>query len=434
MLEKIPLVLGLGLTGQSVINYLSKSHNEIFIVEDSKENPYLNTLIEKGENFHINPDLDDELFQFISEIYASPGVSREHEIFAYAKKHKIKVTSDIEKFVEINKCLKVLVTGTNGKTSTCLYIESLFRNFFPELKVSVLGNIGKPVLSSIEEEIDIAIIEVSSFQLELLNQIHFDIGLLLNIEQDHMDIHSSFEEYKKIKYSILEKALFNISYDSSKAFLKNSFCYKDLKLPKELIESKTFNNWPLHDLDNLTASLAVLKCYSENFCNLPLDEINLFKEIEKIFHKFVKLPHRFELVKTSTGLNFINDSKATNLDAMLKAIEASRKLNQDGDIYLICGGDMKCQEISLIDISNVSEVKRILIYGKDRKILYESMESHTDCQYVKDIQEALENTLKLASENDYVLFSPGCSSLDMFSNYEERGDEFKRLIADLTNE
>ena len=434
MLEKIPLVFGLGLTGQSIINFLSKSHNEIFVIEDWKENPYLKVLEEREENFQINPDINDDLFKKISEIYASPGISREHEIFAYAKKHKIKVTSDIEKFLEINQSLKILVTGTNGKTSTCLLIDSLFQNFFPELNISVLGNIGKPVLPSIEEDIDISIIEVSSFQLELLNEVRFDIGVLLNIEQDHMDIHSSYENYKKIKYSILEKSLFKISYDNNSALPKNTFCFKDLELPKGLIYSKIFKHWPFHDLENLKASLAVLKCYSEKFCDVSFDQTNLFKELEKTFLKFSKLPHRFELLSTAKGLHFINDSKATNLDAMLKAIEAARILNEGGDIILICGGDIKSQEISSMDISNVSAVKRILIYGKDKKILHQSLKSHTDCLCTKDLQEAFEESIKLASENDLILLSPGCSSLDMFSDYEERGNEFKRLVANLQNE
>ena len=434
MLEKIPLVFGLGLTGQSIINFLSKSHNEIFVIEDWKENPYLKVLEEREENFQINPDINDDLFKKISEIYASPGISREHEIFAYAKKHKIKVTSDIEKFLEINQSLKILVTGTNGKTSTCLLIDSLFQNFFPELNISVLGNIGKPVLPSIEEDIDISIIEVSSFQLELLNEVRFDIGVLLNIEQDHMDIHSSYENYKEIKYSILEKSLFKISYDNNSAFPKNTFCFKDLELPKGLIYSKVFKHWPFHDLENLKAGLAVIKCYSEKFCDVSFDQTNLFQELEKTFLKFSKLPHRFELLSTAKGLHFINDSKATNLDAMLKAIEAARTLNEEGDIILICGGDIKSQEISSMDISNVSAVKRILIYGKDKKILHQSLKSYTDCLCTKDLQEAFEESIKLASENDLILLSPGCSSLDMFSDYEERGNEFKRLAANLQNE
>ena len=213
MLEKIPLVVGLGVTGQSIIKYLSESYKELFVIEEWRENPYIEELKKSEINFHINPQINNELSHKISEIYISPGIAKEHEIFSYAKTHKIKVSSDIEKLVNTNESIEVLVSGTNGKTSTCLMIESLFRLVFPDLRISVLGNIGKPVLSCIKDDIDIAIIEVSSFQLELLDEIQFDIGLLLNIEQDHMDMHSSYEDYQKIKYSILEKARFNISFD-----------------------------------------------------------------------------------------------------------------------------------------------------------------------------------------------------------------------------
>ena len=434
MLEKIPLVVGLGVTGQSIIKYLSESYKELFVIEEWRENPYIEELKKSEINFHINPQINNELSHKISEIYISPGIAKEHEIFSYAKTHKIKVSSDIEKFVNTNESIKVLVSGTNGKTSTCLMIESLFRLVFPDLRISVLGNIGKPVLSCIKDDIDIAIIEVSSFQLELLDEIQFDIGLLLNIEQDHMDMHSSYEDYQKIKYSILEKARFNISFDRKYALFKDSYTYRDIEMPRELIDSKAFNDWPLHDIENFRASFAVLKCYCENFHKISFKEMNVSAELEKFFLEFKKPPHRFELVSNSKGLNFINDSKATNLDAMLKAIKATRRLKKSGDIYLICGGDLKGQKISSINITTVEDVDKAFIYGQDKEILSKMMGSYTDCQLTDNLEEAFKKSTDLAGEDDCILLSPGCSSLDMFSNYQERGDKFRSLISDLQDE
>jgi UDP-N-acetylmuramoylalanine--D-glutamate ligase len=430
--EKIPLVIGFGVTGKSIINYLAASHTEIFLIEEWEENPSLEEIKDIELKVHLNPDINDELFQNISRIYSSPGVSSKHEIFSHAKKHNIKVSSDIEEYLTVQEGVKVLVTGTNGKTSTCLLLETLFKSVFPSLKISVLGNIGKPVLPHIKDDIDISIIEVSSFQLELLNEIEFDIGLLLNIEQDHMDRYLSYQDYKNIKFLVLKYALFKISYDDTGSRLSNPLNYKDMNIPQAVLELPTFKDWPMHDIENLRASLAVLKCYYENFDNSSFDELNLAKTLERAFMDFRKPPHRFEIIENSIGINFINDSKATNLDAMLKAIQAVNELKKDQEsISLICGGDLKEQDTNLTSLKSVSSVSRVLIYGKDKEILFESMRQYTECLLVNDLEEAVMEAKKYSKEGDYVMLSPACSSLDMFINYQERGDKFKRLIEDL---
>ena len=161
-----------------------------------------------------------------------------------ASKHKINISSDIEEFLKINKSIKILITGTNGKTSTCQILETLLRSVLPDLKIVSIGNIGKPVLTYIDNDIDISIIEVSSFQLELLNEVEFDIGLLLNIEEDHLDRHSDIEDYRNVKNSVLKNADINISYNDRNLFSKTFINYKAIILPNELAESSIFNDWP----------------------------------------------------------------------------------------------------------------------------------------------------------------------------------------------
>ena len=200
MQKKIPLVIGLGITGRSLVNYLANIHKEIVIIEDSIDQALLDEIKQPNLTLHVNPSINDDLLRKISTIYPSPGISNDHDIFSYASKFDIEISSDIQEFIKFNSSRKILVTGTNGKTSTCLIIKSLFENFFPDLNTLVMGNIGEPVLDNINKNIDISIIEISSFQLELLKEIEFDIGLLLNIEEDHIDRHLNFENYKKIKY------------------------------------------------------------------------------------------------------------------------------------------------------------------------------------------------------------------------------------------
>ena len=250
-----------------------------------------------------------------------------------------------------------------------------------------------------------------------------------------MDRYLSYQDYENIKFLVLKYSLFNISYDDTDRGLSNPLNYKDIEIPQAVLELPTFKNWPMHDIENLRASLAVLKCYYENFYNSSFNELTLSKELERAFMDFRKPPHRFEVIENSLGINFINDSKATNLDAMLKAIKAVNELKKDQEsIHLICGGDLKEQDTNSIDLKSISSVSRVLIYGKDKEILFQSMRQYTECLLVNDLEEAVMEAMKLSKEGDYVMLSPACSSLDMFINYQERGDKFKRLIEDLLDE
>ena len=422
------------MTGQSILNYLSKKYNEIYLIEDWKENPSLREIGRFGIKVHVNPQINSELFSKVSDVYCSPGIPIQHKALSLASKHKISISSDIEEFLKINKSIKILITGTNGKTSTCQILETLLRSVFSDLKIVSIGNIGKPVLNYIDNDIDVSIIEVSSFQLELLNEVEFDIGLLLNIEEDHLDKHSDIEDYRNVKNSVLKNADINISYNDRNLFSKTFLNYKTIILPNELAESSIFNDWPSHDIENLKASVAVLEALEERFRKSSLGNINLFAELEKAFDQFKKFPHRFEHLEMVGGVNFINDSKATNLDATLKAIRAANESEKIGDIYLICGGDLKGQEIASKELQEIKSLKKVFIFGKDKELIFNTLKQYAHCMIVQDLKQALIEAVKFSKDDDCVLFSPACSSLDMFKDYKDRGETFKRLIKDLDDE
>ena len=422
------------MTGQSILNYLSKKYNEIYLIEDWKENPSLREIGRFGIKVHVNPQINSELFSKVSDVYSSPGIPIQHKALSLASKHEISISSDIEEFLKINKSIKILITGTNGKTSTCKILETLLRSVFSDLKIVSIGNIGKPVLNYIDNDIDVSIIEVSSFQLELLNEVEFDIGLLLNIEEDHLDKHADIEVYRNLKNSVLKNADINISYNDRNLFSKTFLNYKTIILPNELAESSIFNDWPSHDIENLKASVAVLEALIERFRKSSLGNINLYAELEKAFDQFKKFPHRFEHLEMVGGVNFINDSKATNLDATLKAIHAANELEKIGDIYLICGGDLKGQEIASKELQEIKSLKKAFIFGKDKELIFNTLRQYAHCMIVQDLREALIEAVKFSKDDDCVLFSPACSSLDMFKDYKDRGETFKRLIKGLNDE
>ena len=422
------------MTGQSILNYLSKKYNEIYLIEDWEENPSLREIDRFGIKVHVNPQINSELFSKVSDVYSSPGIPIQHKALSLASKHKINISSDIEEFLKKNKSIKILITGTNGKTSTCQILETLLRSVLPDLKIVSIGNIGKPVLNYIDNDIDVSIIEVSSFQLELLNEVQFDIGLLLNVEEDHLDRHADIEDYRNIKNSVLKNADINISYNDRNLFSKTFLNYKTIILPNKLAESPIFNDWPSHDIENLKASVAVLEAFIERFRKSSLGDINLLTELEKAFDQFKKFPHRFEHLEMVGGVNFINDSKATNLDATLKAISSANELEKIGDIYLICGGDLKGQEIASKELQEIKSLKKVFIFGKDKELIFNTLRQYAHCLIVQDLKEALKEAVKFSKDNDCVLFSPACSSLDMFKDYKDRGETFKRLLKDLNDE
>jgi len=228
----------------------------------------------------------------------------------------------------------------------------------------------------------------------------------------------------------LKHSAFNISFNNRNSLDKDYKNYHNHELPKGFLESSTLLDWPLHDKQNLRASIEVLNTYSKHYKGIKNNK-NLYEGILKSLKSFRKLPHRFEFIKQCEGVSYINDSKATNIDAMIKAVSSANQYSQDGNIYLICGGDLKGQDILSADLSELSNVRKILIYGKDKATIFNSMNKHSESLSVLDLESAFRITVSMAKEGDYVLLSPACSSLDMFSDYRERGDRFKQLVNDL---
>ena len=135
-----------------------------------------------------------------------------------------------------------------------------------------------------------------------------------------------------------------------------------------------------------------------------------------------------------SGIKFINDAKATNIDAMLKAIRSANEIKNNGDIHLICGGDLKNQKITSLNLNEVQKVTNAIIFGKDKEIIYRSINQFAECSVVSDLKEAVHLAIKLSKEGDCIMLSPACSSLDMYKDYAERGNEFKKIVSNLQHD
>ena len=442
-MKKIPLIIGLGKTGLSLAKYLARSEESLYVLEQSPKEKYLKELKDLDVEYILNPEISESTFKLISRIYPSPGVNPEHEAFQYAKNLNIPTQTDIDLYLKNSQSYNILVTGTNGKTTTASMLEHLLKGFFKDKSISAIGNIGKPVLDSLDKKLlDIAIIEISSFQIESSSRLNCDIGILLNVGEDHLDRHKNFSTYKALKKRVLKDSKKRITSDfllkantTRTSFIDYKKSYRD----EEFLKNPIFEKWPIHDIYNLKAALTAVGIirYENNKDHVgPKDERAFLDEAFKIISSFKKQPHRFELIENNSGVMYVNDSKATNIDATLKAIESSRKLSKEGRIFLICGGDLKGQKIEINPYlsstpkltSKFEEIEKCFIYGKDKERLKQKLSNLTSCVCCDDLDSAYSLAEQESEKGDLILLSPGCSSTDMFKDYQERGNRFKELM------
>ena len=389
---KPSLILGYGATGKDIEKYLISENKKYVIYDDNKNIP--NEL-----NFQLEDITNLEM------IYVSPGIKKDHKILNIAEESNIKVTTDIEYFNDISNVKIVGVTGTNGKTTFVSLLNKILNKY--GYKSNVAGNIGISPLKLVNdtEKLDFLILELSSFQLCHINELRIDTSIVLNIYEDHIDWHNSFEEYANSKLKI-----FDFTANDQNNFLGP--VDEELIINDSLLENITV----IEDINNYS-----LPNYFDEFVSMFVEICSRFEISEMDVIEFLSseppVEHRFELFYTKNGVNFINDSKSTNLESVNKA---SLKVN---NCMLILHGLAKGISPNKLILSD--EIKKILV----------PQNSDFDVSMFKSIvikYESIEDLKQLIKENyqdfNTVLFSCGGSSFNDFSNYIDRGNYFKKMI------
>ncbi len=388
---KSSLILGYGLTGKDIEKYLI-SENKNYFIHDDKKN------IDEKFKFNLENIIN------LETIFVSPGIKKDHEILKMAASSGIKIMTDIELFSEINNVKIIGVTGTNGKTSFVTLLDRILNKY--DIRTKLAGNIGNSPLNFISDsyDLDYLILELSSFQLNHLNKLELEIGIVLNIYQDHIDWHETFEEYVSSKLKI-----FNFTTNQENNFLGPVDSQVNIEgiLSKKVKEFNKEN----FNLDN----------YFDDFVSIFVDVCEEFaipkKEVLEFLSTQPPVEHRFELFHTKNGVKFINDSKSTNLESVNKA---SYKVK---NCLLIMHGLLKGIDINKLSISN--EIKQILIPKNSEFDITSNSISVVEYENF----EELKKYIKINYENfDTVLFSCGGSSFSNFQNYIERGEYFKEMI------
>ena len=408
MKDKTIGILGLGISGKSAFKCLEAVGSKVYAYDDNTSNDMLATNPNKWPWYELD------------QIIVSPGIPLTHPLIKKAKKLKIQINNEIDIFARSFPKAKVIgVTGTNGKSTTTSLLGHIIS--FNGFKVQVGGNIGKAASSLTDPGKDgFIVLELSSFQLETCNNLILDGAIILNITPDHIEWHGNLNNYynSKIKIASFLKKDAPLIISSNDNLCKKAT--NDLKDNHNVININEHNkiNYNaiksfIHFKENLIASTKILSFLgiSENKSLVAVDT-------------FKGLPHRMEFFLKKEKITFINDSKATNAEATLKALEYYK------NIFWIAGGVSKFGGIES-SLNYLENVRKCFLIGESKNEFFNILNSKLDCSISNTIQKALDEifyeTLNL-SEEITVLLSPAAASFDQFGNFEKRGQVFKKLV------
>ena len=404
------LVYGLGLTGLSVIKFFKKNKIKNFKIWDDKKKKIFKNYAAKNLT---------QILSQVDYIVLSPGISLIKN--KKLRKFKHKIITDIDLFyLTKNKSKTIVVTGTNGKSTTCKLLAHILKK--NKFKVSLGGNIGNPILNAGKVENKYVVIEASSFQLSHSNFICPDYAFFLNLTNDHLDWHGSRNNYIDSKFKIFRLQTKNdiaiINSKLKKNFTRKKFSSR-LIIPKKKdykkIKSKIINKYLISDIndENMSFVFAFAKL-------LGIKERRLISSI----NSFKGLPHRFELFLKKNDITFINDSKATSFKS------AQLALSSINNIYWILGGQPKIGD--KIKLGKLKEnIIKCYIIGKNINFFKNQIKGKINFSITRNLSNSIIKILKdikiQKKINKTILLSPAAASFDQFTNFEKRGEKFKFL-------
>jgi len=434
------LILGAGLTGMSCARFL-RSHDLNFSLNDSRPD------IIDTEHFAKDfPDTqislgawDKALIADAEAIIASPGVDLNQPDIQEAISENCDLLGDIELYCRLKDTSILAVTGSNGKSTLVSLLAFLGQALGIDAQLG--GNIGAPVLDSIEQEPEVLVLELSSFQLETLSSMKAVAASILNISDDHLDRHRTMANYQAIKQNIYQDCrLAVVNRDDALTLVDEKYAPESVvSIGTDKPEQGHFGiaqfegeqclmfgeqalikliELPLSGLHNALNCMAALAMGQS--AGWPL-----LAMVEKL-KGFTGLPHRCQAIETRDGVRWINDSKATNVGATLAAIEGlANTLSSSNKLILIAGGDGKGADFSPLSAAINEHVDWLITLGKDGR---EIAKLKADSIFTRTMDEAVACARTKAEKGDLVLLSPACASLDMFKNFAARGEAFVNAV------
>jgi UDP-N-acetylmuramoylalanine--D-glutamate ligase len=433
------VIVGLGKTGLSCARYLLNKGLNIAVTDSRIAPPELSTLKDEYKTIPVHlGEISAEVLLESDQIILSPGVSLNDKAVKLAIEKGIPVCGDIELFCQQAKAPIIAISGSNGKSTVTTLVAEMAQQ--SGLKVGVGGNLGTPALELLQADVsDLYVLELSSFQLETTFSLNAHASAVLNVSPDHMDRHPTLDDYagaKKKVYSgnglmvinqddgvvnaMSEKARKTIFFALAKPNGNNFGIIKDqgevwlCQGDNRIIKQSELGIKGEHNVANALAAMALA-----GSVNVPVTVM------AETLRRFTGLAHRCQWVKTINEVSWFNDSKATNVGACIASIKGLCDL---GQIILIAGGDSKNADLSSLTTVIQKHVKHILLLGVDAKKIADAIGSSISHEFVDDMNTAVEIANDKAKSGDIVLLAPACASLDMYENYQQRGDVFVAAV------
>ncbi len=451
VIGKNVLVIGLGRTGRSVARFLVSQGGHVCVSESRTREALTSALAQLDRlPVEVRRETDPELvLREIDLVIPSPGVPATAPLLTTAVSRKVPIWSEIELAFRFLSCPILAVTGTNGKSTTTALLGEMLRQ--SGRRVFTGGNLGTPLIEAMETPYDVAVAEISSFQLEWVRRFRPQIGLFLNLSEDHLDRHGSVETYGAVKrrlFSQQRSADWVVMNRDDK--LIPSLCQE---LPGQLFsfgwappsenssDSVGARAWQGAWID--TGTLVVR--HTDQETRYPLDGLRIRGRhnianvmaavsaatlwgtspgvIRTVLAQFPGLPHRLEFVAEKKGVTYINDSKGTNVDAVAQSLRSF-----SGPIILLAGGVEKGGDYrSLRDLVR-TRVKKLILFGQAQSVLQAALGRETETLRVEALDAAVQAAQIGAQAGDTVLLSPACASFDQFQNYTHRGEVFRSYV------
>lgn len=438
--DQFRIVVGLGKSGMSVVRHLAR-RGLPFAVADTRANPpELATLKAQYPGVEVRcGELDVEFLCRASELLVSPGLAIATPALQAAAARGVKLSGDIDLFAREAKAPIVAITGSNAKSTVTTLVGEMA--VAAGRKVAVGGNLGTPALDLLNDEVELYVLELSSFQLETTDQLNAEVATCLNVSEDHMDRYSGLPAYHQAKHRIFRGARqvvinrddrlsrpligedvpvwsFGLGKPDFKGFgLLEEGGEKYLAFQFETLMPVTeLKIRGAHNQANALAALAL-----GHAVGLPFDAML------QTLRSFAGLAHRCQWVGERGGVAFYDDSKATNVGAALAAIDG---LGADipGKLVLIAGGDGKGADFSALHAPVARYCRAVVLLGRDADVLAVALDGAAPLLRVCTLEEAVQQAAACATTGDVVLLSPACASLDMFKNFEERGRLFAAAV------
>lgn len=431
------LIVGLGSTGYSAARFLQQTPIKFAITDSRKNPPQIDSLREQMPDVAVfSGGFDQSAFDVATHLLISPGVSLDEKAIRSAMAAGVPVISDIDLFACATDKSVIAITGSNGKSTVTTMLGDMGKA--AGIKTAIGGNLGTPALDLLQQDADLYVLELSSFQLERTTALNAAAAAVLNVSPDHLDRHTSMADYAREKQRVFRgdgAMILNADDPMVMAMTENGrSCFKfsmaddaDFYLQGGLQGQLMFGRQALmaageltleggHNIANALAALALGHAVGFEF-----------EAMCRALKKFKGLPHRMQRVAELHGVRWVNDSKATNIGACVAALQGYEQ-----KVILIAGGDAKGADMTELAPTVKAKTKAVVLMGKDAGLIDRALNGCVPIRFADNMKQAVAAAAELAEAGDCVLLSPACASLDQYKSYADRGHQFAEAVLELT--